>query len=404
MMNSKQVIGLGVGVVLGLATLVSVPMMFEDVDAKDIAVIQMPFTGEMKVVTEPGVTWQGFGRLTTYKKRNEFKFDVAGADSHSSAPLSVRFYDGGTAEFHGTISYLMPLDAPSMIAIHKTFGSSEALETQAIRRSMESASTFSGPIMTSFESAAGRRNELLQVLNDQTLHGVYKTQSKTVRAKDIAGVERDVTAIDILTDDKGHPLRAQKSYVEEYHVTMLPMTINKIKYEDRIEQQIKQQQDAVNAANVAKANAVRAEQDALTTEAQGKVAATKAKWEQEVANAKTVAEAQGKITIADANVKEAEAFKKAETLRGEGEAARKRAVMEADGQLDKKLEALVKINAMYADAIAKAQPGAWAPNVSMGGGSAGAGDRATGLVELLTAKTARDLGVDLGVRGGAAKK
>jgi hypothetical protein len=404
MMSSKQVIGLGFGAILGLATLVSLPMLFEDVDVKDIAVIQMPFTGEMKVVSEPGVTWQGFGRLTTYKKRNEFKFDVAGADSHSSAPLGVRFYDGGTAELHGTISYLMPTDAASMIAIQKTFGSAEALEMQAIRRSMESAATFSGPIMSSFESAAGRRNELLQILNDQTIHGVYKTQSKTVRAKDIAGVERDVTAIDILIDGQGHPLRAQKSYVEEYHVTMLPMTINKIRYEDRIEQQIKQQQDAVNAANVAKANSVRAEQDALTTEAQGKVAATKAKWEQEVANAKTIADAQAKITIADANVKEAEAYKKSETLKGEGEAARKRAVMEADGQLDKKLDAIVKMNAAYATAIAQAQPGAWSPAVSMGGAGGSGGDRATALVEMLTAKTARDLGVDLGVRAGAAKK
>ncbi len=115
--------------------------------------------------------------------------------------------------------------------------------------------------------------------------------------------------------------------------------------------------------------------------------------------------AQAKVTIADAAVKEAEAFKKSEILRGEGEASRKRLVMEADGQLDKKLEALVKINSMYATAIEKAQPGAWAPAVQMGAGAQGAGSRATDLVDLMTAKTAKELGVDMGVvRGATGKK
>ena len=118
-------------------------------------------------------------------------------------------------------------------------------------------------------------------------------------------------------------------------------------------------------------------------------------------NAKTIADAQAKIIIADANVKEAEAFKKSETLRGEGEAARKRLVMEADGQLDKKLEAIVKINSLYADAIKSAQPGAWSPSVVMGGSSGtNGGQNASTLVDLMTAKTAKEIGLDLSVRTG----
>ena len=104
-------------------------------------------------------------------------------------------------------------------------------------------------------------------------------------------------------------------------------------------------------------------------------------------------------------MKEAEAFKKSETLRGEGEAARKRLVMEADGQLDKKLEAYVKVQGFFANAIQNAQPGAWSPSVVMGGnGQGNAGSNATNLVDLMTAKSAKELGIDLGVRSGAAKK
>ncbi len=87
---------------------------------------------------------------------------------------------------------------------------------------------------------------------------------------------------------------------------------------------------------------------------------------------------------------------------GEGDAQRKKLVLDADGALDQKIEALKEINANYAKAIAAAQPGAWSPVVVTGGGAVSGGSNATALVELLTAKTARDLAVDMAVPGRAA--
>lgn len=393
-----------------VAALVSAPMLVENLDSREFMVVQSPVTGELAVYTEPGWHWQGMGTITKYPRRNEFNFqDVACLKAEhkeeATRGLGIRFYDGGNAILCGSISWMMPTDPKSIIEIHRDFRSAEAFETQAIRRSMEAAATFSGPTMSSFESAAGRRNELLGILNDQTLHGVYKTNSKKTIAKDVAGVDKEVTVVEIVTEAKtGIPVRAQDSYVSKYKVTMLPMTINNFKYEDRVETQIQAQQKATNNAVVSAANAKSADQAAITAEAEGRALAAKAKWEQEVLNAKTVATAQAQILIADASVKEAEAFKRAETLRGEGEANRKRLVMEADGQLDKKLEAVITINKNYADAIKGAAPGAWSPAVQMGNGSGGTGDRAANLVDMLTAKTARELGVDLSVRGGSAVK
>jgi len=405
MFTTGRLITAIVGVVAAFFLLIAGPMLVENLDASEIMVIQSPVAGDLTVYTDPGWKYQGFGSVTKYPRRLEFKFGpVNGDKDRDTGPgLAVRFYDGGNATLQGSISWLMPLAPKDVIEIHKEFRSAEAFEHQAIRRSMESAATFSGPTMTSFESAAGRRNELLQILNDQTLHGVYKTVTKQIRAKDLAGVEKDLTIIEIVRDDKGAPVRAQESYVQKYNVTMLPMTISGFKYEDRVEDQIKAQQAATNSVAVAAANAKKADQDAITAEAQGKANAATAKWQQEVLNAKTIADAQDKVTIADASVKEAEAFKKAEILRGEGEAARKRLVMEADGQLDKKLEAIIKMNDRYATAIEKAQPGAWSPVVQMGGsGGKDGGSRASELIDLLTVKTAKELGVDLGVKGGAA--
>lgn len=410
MITLKRVLIAGISAIALLFALIAGPMMVENLDASDIMVIQSPVSGELTVHTEPGWKFQGFGNVTKYPRRNELTFNdpacaAKGNDEEVNRGLNIRFYDGGNAILCGSMSWVMPLDPKNVISIHRDFRSAEAFELQAIRRSMESAATFSGPTMSSFESAAGRRNELLQILNDQTLNGVYKTFTKTIRAKDVAGIEKDMQIIEIVKDDKGMPMRAQASYVQEYNVDLLPMTINYFKYEDRVEEQIKQQQDATNSAIVAIANSKRADQDALTAEAQGRANAAKAKWEQETLNAKTIADAQARVTIANAGVQEADAFKKAEILRGQGEAERKRLVMDADGQLEKKLEALVTINRLYADAIKSAAPGAWSPSVVMGSsGQGNGGQNASNLVDLMTAKTAKDLGVDMSVKGTNATK
>ena len=255
--------------------------------------------------------------------------------------------------------------------------------------------------MSSTESSAEKRPDIPKYIDDQLVNGTYLTKTVQKVEKDaITGLDKTFNVASIMMDEKGQPARESKSQLAEYGLVLQPVSIDKIKYSDDVEKQITERQKATTAVQISKANAIRAEQEKLTTISQGEANAAKAKWEQEVENAKTIATAQAKVTIADAAVKEAEAFKKSEILRGEGEATRKRLVMEADGQLGLKLDALVKINQMYATAVEKAQPGAWAPAVQMGQGSGNAGSRATDLVDLMTAKTAKELGVDLGVRTG----
>lgn len=397
--NFKRILGGVFATIIVVIGLICLPMLVEDLDSSELMVVQSP-SGKLTVYTEPGWHYQGFGSVTKYKRRSEFTFVDAvclpkGSTVRPTGGLNIRFYDGGSAMLCGSISWMMPTDPNAIIEIHRDFRSNEAFEVQAIRRSMEVAATFSGPTMGSFDSAAGKRNDLLQILNDQTLNGVYRTTSEVVKVKDVTGVEKDVSIIKIQTDSKGQPIRAQASYVDKYKVTMLPMTISGFKYEDRVEEQIQQQQKATNDAIIAIANAKKADQDALTAEARGRADAATAEWQQKTIAAKDIATAEARVTIAKAALQEADLYKKSEILRGEGEAGRKKLVMEADGQLDVRLNAWVKVNQAYAEAIQNAKPGAWVPTVNMG--AAGNGSNATSadaLVQMLTAKTAKDMGVD----------
>ncbi|MCX6765060.1 MAG: hypothetical protein NT148_00785, partial [Candidatus Nealsonbacteria bacterium] len=146
-----------------------------------------------------------------------------------------------------------------------------------------------------------------------------------------------------------------------------------------------------------------------TAKKEGEANAAKAEWAQKTIAAtrtteadmkKTVAEteAKQKLAVAELDAQAAEQKKKAEIALGEGESKRRQLVMSADGALEKKLEAWVKVNEIYAGAISQYK-GNWVPSVSMAGNAggqqtAGSGNGAFDLIQLLTAKTAKDLSLE----------
>ena len=113
-----------------------------------------------------------------------------------------------------------------------------------------------------------------------------------------------------------------------------------------------------------------------------------------------------KLINAETEMKEAEIRKKTEQAGLEAdklkakrieviaaaEANKKRKIMLADGALDKKLATFEKVHENYAKAIKGSQI---VPSVVIGGDSKSGGKNATDLVNLLTAKTAMDLGLKL---------
>lgn len=402
MWTIRNITLIAIAVVLTLATPYVITNFWENLEANHIMVIQSPVSGELDVYTDPGLKWQGFGTVTKYPRRATYSF---GYDKETKVDNSkqVRFNDGGHATLYGSSQWEMPLDPKAVIAIHKAFGSALAVENSAVAKMIDAAVYLSGPLMSSTESSGERRSELVQYINDQAENGVYVTQVREKEVTDpLTGVKKEVAFTEIQRDKDGNPKRQQGSILKDFHIKLLPMSIAELRYDAVVEDQIKRRQVATTQVQIAQAEAKTAEQQKLTTEAQGAANAAKAKWEQETIKAKVVTEAQQRLDIATLDAKSAEQFKREQILRGEGEAQRKQLVMAADGALDQKLEAYKEVNAKYAAAIAAAQPGAWTPSVVMAGGGGGQGSNAVSLLELFSAKAARDLGIDMSVGGRAA--
>jgi hypothetical protein len=380
-----------------LAAIVATPQLVENQDAGELMVIQS-LSGELNCYSEPGPQWQGLGKVTTYPRRASYDFLA------KDAGKKLRFNDGGHADLYGSVNWQMPTDCKSVLAIHREFQGPEGVSNKAVAQMVDTAIYLSGPLMSSTESSGERRSELVQLINDQAQNGPYQMRARTVETVDPVTKEvKTSTVSEIARDAAGLPLRQQGSILAQFGIKLLPLSIKELPYSSVVEAQIAQRQAATTQVQIAQAQARKAVQDAITAEENGKAAAAKAKWEQETVKAKEVTLAQQKLEVAALAAKEAEQFKREQILRGEGEAERRKLVMSADGALDAKLATYERVQANWATAFSKF-PGGLVPQVQIGAGqsSTSAGNAQT-LVDLLTAKTARDLQLDASPGQGAKK-
>lgn len=383
-MEPRRILALVLVGLLSILTLIFGGKFVENVDADEILVVQSPIQGELTWYTSAGVKGQWFGKTTIYKKRDIYEFE---------AP--VQFNDGGKGVIHGSIQYDMPLDIENLTELHTRFGSAEAIQKQVIEVVTNKVIYMTGPVMSSRESYAEKRNYLINYVQDQIDNGVYQTrQGQQDTVDQLTGQTKVITVAEIVHGPDGRPLRQENSVVSEFGIRAFNFAIKVMDYDDAVEQQITDQQKIAMDVQTSIADALKAQQRAITVEQQGKADAAAAKWEQEVIKARQVTQAQAELEVAQFARQAASETKQKEILLGEGEARRRELVMSADGALEKKLAAWVEAQKLWADAV-KGYQGNWVPGVQMGGNEGQPGGAAADLVNLLTAKTAREIGLDL---------
>lgn len=396
--NRKLIIGIFAGVLI-IASAIMSGSMFEYVDSSEIVCIQDPVDGDLhwKIggTESGGMVRQDFGTATHYKKSWQFWF-LKGEGNDPGESIKIRFNDGGHAQMSGSVRINMPLDEKSLTKIHTTFGSQEAIEQALVRTTIEKAIYMSGPLMSSTESYAARRNQLLSYIEDQAIGGVYRMVAEEKKVKDdLSGEEKTVTVVSPVIIDGGQIKRETASPLKEFSLAISSgsLSLKSIDYAPEVEAQIKQQQNATMQVQTAMANAKKAEQDAITATKTGEANAAKAKWEQEVKKAQAVTEAEQLLAVQKLATEQAKLYKEQQILEGQGEAEKQKLIMAANGALDQKLEAYKFERKCAWDAFAKFQ-GNIVPMYQSGGVS-GAGGNAVNWMEIMGMKAAQDLGLDM---------
>lgn len=400
-------------------------------------IVQYPW-GTLNVVKDPGLYLQLFGKTTLYHKEGTYSFliptetdiktqqvdpKMASRDEELSSTvtqaLPIRYNDGGTGHIYGKARFRMPASDEAILKIHYAFRSYEHLAEALYKVTTQNVMNLTAALMSSEESYTTAKEKFQRWAEDQMLKGPFETQLMTVKVEGETGKTEEVQKATIKYGPDGKALHS-KSPLADYMVQVSQLQIINFTYEPNTLAQIQKKRTALMAIIQAKAEAEEAMQKKITAEAEGEKNVMIAKYEKEVEKQKAVVDAMRDKEVAVIGAKKfvevneqklaaskldklaAEQEKMAAIERGKGEAEARRLKMEADSALEAKLNAWIKVNEQYANAIKEYQ-GQWVPSVVMGKSDGKDTNGAQTLIDLLTAKTAKDISLDLSVQKKATQ-
>lgn len=426
MMNKKQ-ITLGI---TGFLTFILLSFAISTVGINDggyRTVIQTP-NGTIWVKFSEGWYFDFGGKVTTYTNIITQEFD---GDKGQPA-IDVRYQDGGTGQVFGVARISLPNSEAAMLKVHREFLGVEGIREKIFKPTLEEAMVLTAGLMTSEEAYAEKRNDFANWAKEQFKKGKYvtKLERKTVIVEpeelDVAGKvikkavtrKKNVPIIDMSTGMAQH----MPSDLAYYSIGVSGFVVNDWDFETKTLTQIDTKRAAEMAIITSRADTAKAKQRKLQAEAEGETDVATAKYAQEVIKAEQVviAEREQEVAVINAerevlvnkqnylaqveDVKAAKEEAKAITARTTAQAAAKKRLIEADGALAVKLAAYVEVNSTYAKEFGKRK---WVPEFVMGSSSTGGvstnGTGATDLIQLLTAKTAKDIQLDLTMRAGSSE-
>ena len=386
-MTTKRLVSLVTTGVIILIIVAAGNSLVQNVNSDEICVIQYPITGTLTVHTTPGWKPQWLGSTALYPKSGQLWLGMNPDDPEGETRQAarIRFNDAGSAKVLASARWFMPLNKEEILDLHIQYGGSwRAVRSDLVGTVLTKAIYNTGPLMSSRESYAERRTDLITLVEDMSNDGVYATSSTEVKVIDVfSGEEKTVTLVEPEVDaaSPNGIKRQEKSPLNRYGVKISNFVINKIEYDKEVMGQINAQRTATMAIQTAISQAKEAEQRAIKVEADGKANAAQAKWTQEVEKAQLVTKAEQTKAVATLKAeqqrdvaaldRDAAKFEKdANILRGQGEAERKRLVLNADGALEKKLATLEAVHQTWATAFGN-YGGSVVPQIINGGGSSG---------------------------------
>ena len=408
------------------------PMLVGINDAGHRTVIQYP-NGTLSYQFEPGVYMQWFGNVEVYNDVITFDFDKSSNEEGATLDqpgIAVRYQDGGTGTVYGIARFRLPTNEVDMAKLHKEFRSNDGVAHKIIKNTTEEIMNHTAGLVSSEESYTDR-GTYTQRAKTQLRMGKYDTEQSTILTVE-AGMEFCLE--DNLTpklQDECHDVKRTKKIIpiistikgveqhtdndlKQYGITLSGFNMVDWGYEEKTLTQISDKREATMAIITSKANAERAKQDAITAEQQGLANVQTAKYEEEVIKQKAVTVAERKKEVAEILAQQkvevarqaqleavqkklaAKEIKQEQILLGEGESERKRLVMEADGALEIKVEAWKEVNFAYAKEFGKQK---WVPEVQMGSNGGASGSAAQDLIELMTVNNAKQLSLDMSMKG-----
>jgi len=234
---------------------------------------------------------------------------------------------------------------------------------------------------------------------EQLKNGVYilKTTDKIIYDS-LEKENKRIYETNPLTNKDGS-FKHKTSSIKEYGITVADAAITDVDYETRVDNMLGKKIDASTKASIAKQELLTAQQQQLTAKAKGEQKLVEIEYQQKQEQTKQVVAAQTKVEVAKQDMEQQRIQSQAAELEArkiktlaDASAYAKRTEIQANGALEQKLATYKEVQRYWADAFSKYQ-GNVVPQIQSGGGNSGNG--ALNFMEVMGAKAARDLTLDL---------
>lgn len=372
------------------------------------SVWQQP-SGKQGCRFEPGIYYAGF---FANEKEWPNQISVSYKDSMADASMElvdntieigqieVRFGgDAATAKMSGIAQFILPNDEESMLNIHNVHRTPESLVRKRLMPYTKECLQSSAQLMSSEMHYSGGRVSMVQDYINQLQNGSYilKTIDKVIYDSLDKEFKR-VYKNEILTDKNNQFLRKASS-LKEYGITTADANITEVDYQNTVDAMLEQKIIASTTASVSKQKLITAMQEALTKKAEGEKKLVEIEYQQKQEQTRQVVAAATLVEVAKQDLLKQEIAEKAASreaakikILADANAYQKRTEIQANGALEQKLRTYETVQKNWADAFSKYQ-GNIVPQIQSGGGSSGNG--AVNFMEMMGAKAARDLSLDL---------
>lgn len=402
--NSKMMLYGIVGlVVLFFLTLLN-PFGYNDLGYREV--VETP-TGQKYVIFSNGLYWKLPGsKVTTYP--NVITISHRGSDTGSTVngtQILIRFNDATEAYAQTVVRFLLPDKEADMLVLHSEYVNKEYLALKGLQPYTIECVKNSAQLMDSEQHYSGGRAQLSQFFQDQLQDGLYLLDVEEIVTKDsVTNEVKRIYTSNIRLAPDGEKVR-KSSDLKRFGISIASATIENVDYESQVDEKLKKKIEASTREAVSKQNLVTAQQEAMTAEAEGRRRLVEIEYEEMQRQTQSVVQAETQVKLALKDKEKQEIAMEAAKLEAQkikaladAEAYAKQKIMAADGALEKKLQTYEEVQRMWATAFQNYQ-GALVPTFQNSGGAAnGKGNAGIDFMQIMGAKAAMDLNMDLQVK------
>lgn len=319
-MKNKKIVAIAFAV-LAVIFLVLARGIFETNNAGFFQVRQAAVTGKMTVKLNAGTYFQWFGNISTYKNVATVGIGEThkGDGSADIESVPVIFNDGSKAVISGLIRVKLPSTSEAAIHLKNEYaGGFEHFIQSGVVPIVNNAIKLAANLRSA-QDAYTTLALFQQAVEDQLRNGIYVTKSDKITITRSTGDTEEQRITAIVYGPDGQPLR-MPNRLQQLGCEVLECVIDVPTFDQKVEEMIAKRKDEAMKTELAKQEAIRAQQDALTAEQQGLANVAKAKYEKEVEKIQAVTQAQKEFEVAALAAKKEDENRKAAIYKGQGEA------------------------------------------------------------------------------------